>query len=106
AMDGLPTDLSQIPLEYFNQAIQWLQVHPAVDGDRLGVFGSSRGGEAALVIGASFPAIKAVVANVPSHVVWQGANADLSKKTASWTLGGVGLPFVSLVSPRFGTSVV
>jgi len=104
AMDGLPSDLSEIPLEYFNQAIQWLQVHPAVEGDRLGVFGSSRGGEAALVIGASFPAIKAVVANVPSHVVWQGANADLSTKTSSWTLGGVGLPFVSLVSPRVGTS--
>ena len=104
AMDGLPSDLSDIPLEYFNQAIEWLQGHPAVDGDRLAIVGSSRGGEAALVIGANFPAIKAVVANVPSHVVWQGATADLSKKTSSWSLGGVGLPFVSLVSPRVGTS--
>ena len=104
AMDGLPPDLTEIPLEYFKQATDWLRVHPAVDSDRLAVFGSSRGGEAALLIGSSFPAIKAVVANVPSHVVWQGMNTGSSIKTSSWSLAGVGLPFVSLVTPRVGTS--
>jgi dienelactone hydrolase len=104
AMDGLPADLSEIPLEYFQQAIDWLRGHRAVDGERLAVLGSSRGGEAALLIGASFPAIRAVVANVPSHVVWQGINSDPSMKTSSWSFAGVGLPFVSLVTPRVGTS--
>ena len=104
AMDGLPLNLSEIPLEYFNHAIDWLRVHPAVDGDRVAVFGSSRGGEAALLVGASFPAIKAVVANVPSHVVWQGANADPAIKTSSWSLGGEGLPWASFVTPRVGTT--
>jgi uncharacterized protein len=46
AMDGLPRDLSRIPLEYFKKAIDWLRVHPAVDADRVAVFGMSRGGEA------------------------------------------------------------
>ena len=104
AMDSLPANLTEIPLEYFKKAIDWLRVHPAVDGDRLAVFGNSRGGEAALLIGASFPAITAVVANVPSHVVWQGMNSESSAKTSSWSLAGMGLPFVSLVTPRVGMS--
>jgi dienelactone hydrolase len=104
AMDGLPPDLTEIPLEYFNRAIEWLRGHAAVDGDRLAVFGSSRGGEAALLVGATFPDIKAVVANVPSHVVWQGMSSDSSQKTSSWSLVGEALPFVPLVTPRLGTT--
>jgi dienelactone hydrolase len=104
AMDGLPRDLSRIPLEYFRQAIDWLRLHPSVDSERLAVFGSSRGGEAALVVGSTFPAIKAVVANVPSHVVWHGADPDPSIRASSWTLDGVDLPYASLVTPRVGTT--
>jgi dienelactone hydrolase len=104
AMQGLPSTLSAIPLEYFHRAIAWLRTHAAVEGDRLGVLGSSRGGELALLIGATLPDITAVVANVPSHVVWQGINDDPSVKTSSWSVGGVDLPFVPLVVPRVGTS--
>ena len=104
AMDRLPSDLSEIPLEYFKQAIDWLRLHPAVDPDRLAVFGSSRGGEAALLVGATFPAVKAVIANVPSHVVWQGSRSNQEIRTSSWTREGRGLPFVPLVEPRVGTS--
>jgi len=102
-MDGLPADLASIP-QYFGKAIDWLQQRPDVDPERLAILGSSRGGEAALLVGATFPAVKAVVANVPSHVVWQGSEPDRQNKTSSWMLGGRGLPFVSLVEPRVGTS--
>jgi len=102
AMDGLPRHLSEIPLEYFGKAIDWLRVHPRVDRDRVGIFGSSRGGEAALVVAATFPSIRAVIANVPSHVVWQGINPDPAVKKSSWTFGGTPLPFASLVPPREG----
>ena len=102
AMDGLPRDLSRIPLEYFKKAIDWLRAHPAVDVDRVAVFGMSRGGEAALIVGATFPSIRAVVASVPGHVVWQGNHPDQSLKTSSWTLAGVDLPYASLVEPRVG----
>ena len=102
AMDGLPRDLSRIPLEYFKKAIDWLRVHRAVDGDRVAVFGMSRGGEAALIIGATFSSLRAVVANVPSHLVWQGNHPDQSVKASSWTLGGADLPYASLVLPRVG----
>jgi dienelactone hydrolase len=66
------------------------------------VFGMSRGGEAALLVGATFPAIKAVVASVPSHVVWQGTNPDPAIKTSSFTRAGLELPYASLVAGRDG----
>jgi dienelactone hydrolase len=102
AMEGLPATLSAIPLEYFERAVDWLRAHPAIDRSRVGVLGSSRGGEAALLVGATIPAVKVVVANVPSHVVWAGMAAD--GHTSSWTAEGAGLPFASLVSPRVGSS--
>jgi uncharacterized protein len=102
AMEGLPAGLTEIPLEYFKIAIDWLRAHPDVDARRVGVFGSSRGGEAALLIGAYVPEIAAVVANVPSHVVWQGMATDTPR--SSWSVAGTGLPFASLVVPRVGTS--
>src|SRR5689334_17074392 len=78
AMDGLPRNFAQVPLEYFGKAIDWLRTHPAVEAERIGVFGMSRGGETALLVGATFPSITAVVAGVPSHVVWQGTHTDPS----------------------------
>lgn len=103
-MDGLPRHFSQVPLEYFEKAIAWLRAHPAVDADRVAVFGMSRGGETALLVGATFPSIRAVVANVPSHVVWQGTQPDPSIKKSSFTRAGVELPYASLVEPRAGSS--
>jgi dienelactone hydrolase len=104
AMDGLPRNFSQIPLEYFEKAIGWLRAHPAVDAERVALFGMSRGGEAALLVAATSAAIKAVVASVPSHVVWQGTHPDPSTKTSSFTLAGVELPYASLVAPREGAT--
>ncbi|HET9830960.1 MAG TPA: acyl-CoA thioester hydrolase/BAAT C-terminal domain-containing protein [Vicinamibacterales bacterium] len=99
AMDGLPRDLVEIPLEYFKRAIDWLRAHPAVDPERIGLLGHSRGGEAALLIAATYPEVRLVVANVPSHVVWAGIDPDTWQRRSSWNLGGVGRPFVSLLRP-------
>jgi pimeloyl-ACP methyl ester carboxylesterase len=62
AMDGLPVDLVEIPLEYFKQAIDCVRAHPACDAARVGLLGHSRGGEAALLVAATYPEIKVVVA--------------------------------------------
>jgi dienelactone hydrolase len=96
AMDGLPRDLVEIPLEYFKRAIGWLQAHPSVDPARIGILGHSRGGEAALLIAATYPAIRLVVANVPSHVAWSGTDYDTGEIRSGWSLHGVGVPFLSL----------
>jgi pimeloyl-ACP methyl ester carboxylesterase len=100
--EGLPDDLVEIPLEYFKRAIDWLRARPSVDADRIAVLGLSRGGEAALLLAATYPDLKVVVALAPSHVVWEGAVRDPRKRglealrsgRSAWTLGGSPLPFV------------
>jgi dienelactone hydrolase len=66
--EGLPSELVNIPLEYFGQALAWISERPEVDGSRLAVIGASRGGELALQLGSMYPRIRAVVAYVPANV--------------------------------------
>ncbi len=103
-MDPLPRDLVEIPLEYFAEAIAWLKAQPAVNADRIAVMGNSKGGELALLLGATYPEdVKAVVGYVPSAVVWQGMPSDQWSYSpyprSSWSLGGEPLPFVRLAVP-------
>lgn len=87
AYEDLPLRLNNIPLEYFEKAIQWMETQHYVIPGKMGVLGASRGGELALLLGATFPKIKAVVAYVPSHVVW-------GYHLSSWTHKGKPLDFV------------
>jgi len=94
ADEGLPQTLENVPIEYFTRALDWLAAQPGVDPKRLGVFGGSKGGEAALLLASRDPRIKAVVAGVPSNVVWQGVNkANLANPGPSWTEGGKPIPY-------------
>lgn len=94
-MEGLPTALEEIPLEYFQRAIAWMGKQPQVNIDRLAVVGTSKGGELALLLGATFPEIKSVVAYVPSAVVWQSFQIGASEPPRScWSYQGKSLPFV------------
>jgi dienelactone hydrolase len=87
---GLPADLERIPLEYFRGALGWLRRHDAVDPARVVVFGVSRGGELALLLGVTYPKlVRAVVAYVPSSVVYPGM-VDPNKP--AWTLRGQAVP--------------
>ena len=91
--EGLPPLLQNIPLEYFATAVDWLKAQPSVDGARVGLMGTSRGGELALLLGATYPSLfRAVVANVPSNVVWPGLSNDA--EVPAWTLDGK--PIVSV----------
>jgi dienelactone hydrolase len=88
---GLPPLLQEIPLEYFATAVDWLKSQPSVDSTRIGLLGTSRGGELALLLGATYPsAFRVVVANVPSSVVWGGLGDDSEKP--AWTLNGEPVP--------------
>jgi dienelactone hydrolase len=93
--EGLPPLLQNIPLEYFATAVEWLRSQPSVDAKRIGVLGTSRGGELALLLGATYPEMfRVVVANVPSNVVWPGLSDDTV--AAAWTLNGKALPAVPM----------
>jgi hypothetical protein len=52
---GPAQTLTNIPLEYFTSAVRVLRAQPRVDPDHVLVAGVSRGGEAALLLGAHFP---------------------------------------------------
>jgi dienelactone hydrolase len=98
AFEDLPKDLVEIPLEYFGEAIEWLRRRPEVGVAGVGVLGLSRGGEAALLAGASLPGVAAVVALVPSGVTGGGIGADFSAMAKSaWTRHGV--PFAVFPPP-------
>lgn len=93
--EGLPDDLIDIPLEYFESGLGWMSRQPRVRRDRLGVIGGSRGGELVLLLGATFKEIKAVVAFVPSGVVWRGFGKDTEEmegEIAAWTFHGSPIP--------------
>ena len=97
--EGLPQGLEEIPLEYFGEGLRWLQAQPEVDAERIGVVGRSKGGELALLLGATYPEkIKAVVGYVPSGVAWQsipsGPASMREGPKSSWTFGAEPVPFV------------
>lgn len=97
--ETLPKNLVEIPLEYFEAAIQWLQAHPKIDGQRLAASGGSRGGELSLLLGATFPQIKAVVAYVPSAFAWGGISGDPEEMAKpAWTYRGKPVPFLPAVN--------
>jgi dienelactone hydrolase len=90
---GRPPELFDQPLEYFGQALEWLAAHPQVRADAIAVKGNSRGGELSLLLGATFTAVRAVVAVVPSGYIWGAARVDWSDG-AAWTWQGTALPRV------------
>jgi dienelactone hydrolase len=95
AYQDLPADLVELPLEYFAEAIAWLQSRPEVAGARVGTLGMSRGGELALLLGATYPEVAAVAALVPSGVSLGGIGKDPAMMSrAAWTCAGEALPFL------------
>src|SRR5215510_604069 len=93
-MEGLPATLDRIPLEYFERALAWLARHPRVDADRIAMLGGSRGGELVLLLGATFPSIRAVVAYVPSGLVYGGYPPS---GHSAWTRGGEEVPYLRVM---------
>ena len=86
-VDPLPPELVEVPLEYFAEVIAWLKEQPAVDPDRIAVMGVSKGGELAVLLGATYPEdIKAVVTKTGD-----GAERHVGRVRdagSGWTAGG------------------
>lgn len=89
---GLPTSLVEIPLEYFEHAIDWVIDRQSVTGDQVGVIGPSIGGELTLLLGATFSRIGVVVGYVPSTLVWEGPGGE----QPMWTYEEKDIPFVPI----------
>ncbi|WP_158568022.1 MULTISPECIES: acyl-CoA thioester hydrolase/BAAT C-terminal domain-containing protein [unclassified Duganella] len=91
---GLPVALAELPLEYFDVATRWLENHPRIDAARIGVFGFSKGAEAALLLASRNRLIRAVVAAAPSSVVWEGLNRYRPSGRSSWSVNGLAASYV------------
>lgn len=89
---GRPSALVDIPVEHLGDCLAWLRARRYADPDRLGVVGSSRGGELALLVGATYGHVRRVVAAAPSSVVWGGAGPGAGPESVAWTLDGRALP--------------
>ncbi|CAH1649513.1 Palmitoyl-CoA hydrolase [Hyphomicrobiales bacterium] len=91
---GLPKYISNTPLEYFARGLDWLRATVRPLNGFVAVAGQSRGGELALLLGATFPErVSAVLGYVPSAFVHGGqAAADpapgLGRDGPCWTLAG------------------
>lgn len=88
AFEQLPQQHVNIPLEYFATALDWMARHPRIREDRLAVLGRSRGAELALLLGATYRQVRAVVAYAPSAVLWAGTGGP------AWTLHDEALPYM------------
>jgi dienelactone hydrolase len=91
----LPAAFADIPLERLEAARDWLARQPEVDTTRIGVMGTSKGAEFALLAATRMPWLKAVVAVVPTDVVWEGWGPGVAPGTrSSFAWKGEPLPFV------------
>jgi len=97
---GLPSGLVDIPLEYFGRAIDFLSAQRRCRPGQLGIMGASRGGEASLLVAATFAQIGAVVSTAGSGLITAGIQYGpnfldiVGTNRPSWTLGGAPLPYL------------
>ena len=99
---SLPPSLDDVPLEILEGQLALLLDQPEVAPGGVVVIGDARDGELALLLGARFDAVSAVVARLPSGYVWPGAES----LGAAWTWQGepvASLPWTD-ASPRTGRS--
>lgn len=90
-LPGLPSELANVPLEYFQRALQWLARRPGADAGKLVMMGVSRGGEGALLVASVYPElVHAAVGYVPNAFVWPGF-PDVTRP--AWTLNGQPVPY-------------
>ncbi|MFJ8312115.1 MULTISPECIES: acyl-CoA thioester hydrolase/BAAT C-terminal domain-containing protein [unclassified Streptomyces] len=93
---GQPAGICEVPLETFTEAIDFLQAKGA---KRIGVLGSSKGAEAALLLAVRDPRVDAVVAVSPTSVVWAnlgpGVDGESRPYRSAWTWRGEPVPFVA-----------
>lgn len=102
AWPGQSGDLVEVPIEAVSRALDHLQSHPRVDGDRLAVWGISKGAELALLAASHDDRVRAVAAWAPSSTVFGGISFRDPLPGSSWTMGGKPLDFAQ-GRPSFDT---
>lgn len=97
---GVPKDLIDVPLETVRDAVHWLQRHPGVDPQRVGLLGGSWGGIATMATAVHLPTLRVAVSWVGSPVPFRGIARDVApadfravdRSPLSWQ--GIPLPWL------------
>jgi hypothetical protein len=90
---GLPSQLSEIPLEYFDRVFAWISGNPVMKGKAIYIYGISKGAELALLLASRHSFIQKVAAFAPHAYCFQGIGF---KNVSSWTYQRKSLPFIPL----------
>jgi hypothetical protein len=92
---ALNEQLEEIPLEYFQTALDTLIAFKGVDVKNISIVSLSKGTEAAQLLAISNADLKLLVVASPSNLVWQGINrANFKSIKSSWKKNNKDLPFV------------
>jgi dienelactone hydrolase len=99
---GLPDYNSNIPLEYFIKAINYLKGRSDNDPGRIGIVGDTFGGTAALLVASKNPDLKGVASIMGSGVLFQSSDTGVyqTNSASPFTFEGKPLPFIPIDAPR------
>lgn len=97
---GQPQRMEALPLESFDTGLDWLKTQHEVDPERLAIMGTSKGGEAVELVASRRTDLGAVVAYVPSNVVWSGLDMveiwRMGSLGSTWSADGVDVPHLPM----------
>lgn len=99
-IEPLPKSLVEVPVETVQRGIDYLSRQPVVSAENgIAVIGSSRGAELALIAATLNPKTRAVVALVPTAVVFAGLEFGRGPVDKSpWTIGGKPVPYITFAT--------
>lgn len=86
--ETLKQNLHEIRIEKVSEALDYIKRNPQADSTQIALLGISKGAELALLVASLNRDVKAVVAHLPSHVVWYGLGKWKGLKESSWTYQG------------------
>ena len=99
---GTQKNLDRVPIEFIESAVKWLKKQGY---EKIGIDGTSKGSEIALLSATMFSDLSCVIARVPSYFVSEGLIArGKSKKpsgTSCWSYNGEEIPFARYNSRKF-----
>jgi dienelactone hydrolase len=95
SIEGLPTGFANLPIDKLVDVRDAVRARPDVDGERIGLLGSSKGAEFVLAAASRIEGFAAVAAIVPSDVIWEGWGPGHTEgETPGFAWKGEPLPFV------------
>lgn len=100
AAPGLPENLEEVPLEYFEKVFKWIKNNNVINKNKdeeteIYLHGTSKGSEAALVLASRYKEIKKAAAIESHGYVFQGLKGlAFGDNVSSWSYGGKSLPFI------------